>query len=206
MRSKSERIPRREPQRRTSEEIVEAILDATAELIGETGNVTSVTTNHVAERAGVSIGSLYRYFPDKESIVAALDLRYRRASAARFLASLADFETDFAGAVRHVVRTFMEDGPEPHVRAALMRDVPASWVASNASEVWNQAVQVAASALVRIRPQLDINEARSRVFFAIHATQGLSAGILLWPAEGVTREKIIEMLAHQIEAVLLAPS
>lgn len=202
----SERTARREPQCRTSEQIVDAILDAAAALVGETGNVTGITTNHVAERAGVSIGSLYRYFPDKESIVAALDLRYRRASGARFLSRLAEFETDFAGALRQALRTFIEDGPAPDVRAALMRDVPAAWVASNARQVWDQVVQIAASALLRIRPQLTVNEARTRVFFAIHATQGVTAGLLLWPVEGVAREDIIETTARQLEATLLAPA
>ena len=205
MHRKSERSPRREPRLRTSEEIVAAILDATSDLIGEMGGLPSITTNHVAERAGVSIGSLYRYFPDKESIIAALDLRYRRASAARFLTGLADFETDFPGALRRALRSFTEDGAEPHVRAALMRDVPVSWIASNASQVWNQVVHLAASALVRIRPELAMDAACKRVFFAVHATQGLTAGLLLWPVEGVTRDDIIEMFAVQLETVLLAP-
>ncbi len=206
MSRKSERLPRREPRRRASEDVVDSILIAAAALIGEMGNLADVTTNHVAERAGVSIGSLYRYFPDKESIVAALDLRHRRASAVRFLRSLADFETDFVGALRRAVRSFIEDGPEPHVRAALMRDVPAAWVSSNARQIWSEVVELAASSLVRIRPQLSMDEARTRVFYGIHAAQGLSAGLLLWPVDGVTRERIIEMLAQQLEAVLLAPA
>ena len=201
----SERKPRRQPQRRTSEQIVEAILDAAAELIGETGNLVAVTTNHVAERAGVSIGSLYRYFPDKESIVAALDSRHRRASAARFMASLADFERDFGGAVRNALRTFMEEGPEPAVRAALMRDVPAAWVASAAGDIWAQVVHLGASVLVRICPGLEEREARTRVFLAIHGAQGLSAGLLMWPLEGVTRDDVIELYACQVERMLLAP-
>jgi AcrR family transcriptional regulator len=200
----SERAPRREPQRRTSEEIVDAILDAAAQLISESGSVDRLTTNHVADCAGVSIGSLYRYFPDKESIVAALDLRYRRASAARFLTSLADFETDFPAAIRRALRAFTQDG-DPRVRAAMMRDVPAAWVASNAREIWNHVVHVAASALVRIRPQLTMDEARKRVFFAVHATQGVTWGLLLWPVEGVTRDDMIDLFARHLERILLDP-
>jgi AcrR family transcriptional regulator len=51
-----------------------SMLDATARLLETTG-FAGLTTNHVAELAGVSIGSLYEYFPDKETIVAELARR-----------------------------------------------------------------------------------------------------------------------------------
>lgn len=50
------------------------MLDATARLL-ETGGFAQLTTNHVAQLAGVSIGSLYEYFPDKETLVAELTRR-----------------------------------------------------------------------------------------------------------------------------------
>lgn len=53
---------------------VERILDAAAHVFGERGYAAS--TNHVAERAGVSIGSLYQYFPDKDALLVALHDRH----------------------------------------------------------------------------------------------------------------------------------
>ena len=50
---------------------VEAILDATARVLVREGYART-STNRVAAVAGVSIGSLYQYFPNKESLVAAL--------------------------------------------------------------------------------------------------------------------------------------
>jgi AcrR family transcriptional regulator len=50
---------------------VEAILVATARLLPDHG-VDRATTNQIAELAGVSIGSLYQYFPNKDSIFARL--------------------------------------------------------------------------------------------------------------------------------------
>lgn len=51
-----------------------SMLDATARLLETTG-FAALTTNHVADLAGVSIGSLYEYFPDKETLVAELTRR-----------------------------------------------------------------------------------------------------------------------------------
>ncbi|MEN7536999.1 TetR/AcrR family transcriptional regulator [Aurantiacibacter sp. DGU5] len=50
---------------------MDAILEATTHIVLRHG-YEGMTTNHVAERAGVSIGSLYQYFPSKEALVAAV--------------------------------------------------------------------------------------------------------------------------------------
>lgn len=65
---------RKIPQQKRSREMVGRLLDATATLLAERG-LDNTTTNHVAERAGVSIGSLYQYFPDKDALIEALLVR-----------------------------------------------------------------------------------------------------------------------------------
>ena len=56
---------------------VSRMLDACAELIDEVG-YDGLTTTLLAERAGVAIGSVYQFFPDKRAIVAALTHAQRR--------------------------------------------------------------------------------------------------------------------------------
>lgn len=63
--------PRKRPKQERSQATVEAILTATAHILTENG-YDQLTTNRVAERAGVSIGSLYQYFPNKEALIFAL--------------------------------------------------------------------------------------------------------------------------------------
>ena len=65
---------RRSPVQARSKRTVERILDAAAHVFGERGY--AATTNHVAERAGLSIGSLYQYFPDKDALLVALHDRH----------------------------------------------------------------------------------------------------------------------------------
>ena len=59
---------RRQPKQARARATVEAIEEAAALLL-ERGDEFGFTTNHIAERAGVSIGSLYEYFADKDDIL-----------------------------------------------------------------------------------------------------------------------------------------
>src|SRR5262245_20290377 len=67
---------RRIPQQVRATETAAAILEAAAQVL-ETGGMAAFTTNAVAERAGVSIGTLYQYFADKNAIALALARRER---------------------------------------------------------------------------------------------------------------------------------
>jgi len=60
--------PRRLPLQRRSRETVAAILEAAAKVFGERG-YWEATTNHIADVAGVSVGSLYEYFPNKDALI-----------------------------------------------------------------------------------------------------------------------------------------
>ena len=66
---------RRSPSQKRSQERVERMLHAATTLIAEAGS-DAMRMGEVAERAGVSIGSLYQYFPDKAAIVRTLAERY----------------------------------------------------------------------------------------------------------------------------------
>lgn len=68
-------LTRREPKQKRSQQTVEAVLEA-VQLVVKRHGMRAITTNRIAEAAGVSIGSLYQYFPDKRAIFAALHDRH----------------------------------------------------------------------------------------------------------------------------------
>lgn len=70
--------PRKSAKQQRSRVTIDAILEATARIVGQVG-LDRATTNRIAELAGVSIGSLYQYFPGKEALLAALIEREARA-------------------------------------------------------------------------------------------------------------------------------
>lgn len=75
--------PRRTPRQRRSQETVEVILQATAQVLAEQG-YAKASTNRIAKRAGVSVGSLYQYFPNKDALFQALIARHVHAQNASF--------------------------------------------------------------------------------------------------------------------------
>lgn len=70
MAAKPDDFQRRNPRQARSRATYDSILEAAAQVIAREGP-QGLTTNRVAERAGVSIGTLYQYFPDKAAIVLA---------------------------------------------------------------------------------------------------------------------------------------
>jgi len=68
-------VPRKPPRQDRSRTTVEAILEAAIDLLGAHGYART-STNRIAARAGVSVGSLYQYFPNKDAIVTALFERH----------------------------------------------------------------------------------------------------------------------------------
>lgn len=85
----NERDAKRKPIQKRARHKVELILEATLQLL-EKGGLEQLTTNAVAETAGVSIGALYQYFPNKVSILDALADREAAAQAERILAAIED--------------------------------------------------------------------------------------------------------------------
>ncbi len=77
--------PRRTPRQQRSQETVEVILQATAQVLAEHGYAKS-STNRIAKRAGVSVGSLYQYFPNKDALFQALIERHVSAQNDAFSA------------------------------------------------------------------------------------------------------------------------
>jgi len=74
-RIESESPPRRAPVQMRSQQTVRRVLDAASMLLQRV-SLEEITTTRIAEEAGLSIGALYRFFPDKQSIIDAIAVRH----------------------------------------------------------------------------------------------------------------------------------
>lgn len=106
------RIPvrkRRVPSQRRASDTVSIILEAAAQVL-EAGGLPAFTTNAVAQRAGVSIGTLYQYFANKDVLIVALarqEVRNGLQSVGRAMQGDPELGTSVEGRVRAVVRAMV---------------------------------------------------------------------------------------------------
>ena len=117
--------PRKAPSQDRSRATVDVILDAAARILVK-GGYEAFTTNRVAEMAGVSVGSLYQYFPNKESLLAELMRRHVNEMEHGFNEITEDaarrpLSETVRALVEHTVRAHLVD---PELHRVLSEEVP----------------------------------------------------------------------------------
>lgn len=117
--------PRKRPRQARSKATVDTILEATTRVLVKQG-FDGLSTNAVATAAGVSIGSLYQYFPNKEALVSALIDRHMEDMNAAILAELTRVaKLPLAEAARAVIElTIKAHAIDPDLHRVLTEQVP----------------------------------------------------------------------------------
>lgn len=117
--------PRKSPSQERSRQTVQRILDAAARVFHEQG-YTGATTNDIADEAGVSIGSLYQYFPNKDALLVALTRRHIELttdSLATLLNSM-PLRPQFEAVLRLVVDFLVEQHDLDDLHLLVMHSAP----------------------------------------------------------------------------------
>ena len=123
-RRKAQISSRRRPKQARSSDLVSAILEAAVQVLAKEGG-KRFTTARVAERAGVSVGSLYQYFPNKASILFRLQSDEWRQTSELMRSILEDDSQPPLERLRHLVHAFIRsECEEADMRSALEEAAP----------------------------------------------------------------------------------
>jgi AcrR family transcriptional regulator len=177
---------RRRPQQRRARQTVDAVLDAVARILKREG-MKAVTTNRIAEVAGVSIGSVYQYFPDKRAIFVALHERHiqeiDRLVEAKLFEHAASPVEDLIGAMMEAM--IEAHATDPELYELLLTEVPhrAEGTRDFAVRLHGAFRLAVASRAHDLRSRRDLDKV---VFVVTHMVESLSHGAVLRRPPGLS--------------------
>lgn len=167
--------PRKSPNQGRAKATVAAILDATARILAEDG-FAAVNTNRVAEVAGVSVGSLYQYFPNKGALVGAVAVRHAEAMAAIVAAGVRAAAADpLPDLVKTLIRSIMQAHAEnPKLRRAIIEELPRIGRPARLAEL-KQTIQRSVAALLNARhSRIKVKDISMAAFVIVNTVEHLT--------------------------------
>jgi len=167
--------PRKRPRQTRSKVTVDTILAATARVLVKHG-FDGLTTNGVAAAAGVSIGSLYQYFPNKEALVAALIEQHVEQMNAAILSELTRVaQLPMAEAIRAVIElTIRAHSIEPELHRVLIEQVPRVGRMARLAAADGICQRMLAGILAARRDELAIRDPETSAFVIVAAIEAIT--------------------------------
>jgi AcrR family transcriptional regulator len=185
-----QKTPRKMASQRRSRATVQALVEATARILIKEG-FARASTNKIAATAGVSIGSLYQYFPSKEALVAAVIERH-----AQELSQVAS-DTFLRVASRPIeiaVRELVAAGinahrVDPKLHRVLDEEVPRTGRLENVDAVLRSASTLLRSYLEAHRSEIDVADLDLAAFILVTTVEALTHAAVLHRPDVLTDEK-----------------
>ena len=191
---------RRAPRQARAESTIGVIFSATLQLL-ETDGPEKLNTNRIAARAGVSVGTIYQYFRDKDDILAALAER-RAADVRDAIADLVINRPDM-GSVRPIIQALthsFEDAPRG--RAALLD----AMYRRRGEDGGLQEHHLAFLAAIEGKARIDVELTPERAFVLTHAPVSLLRAAAAEPELGLDPARLEDELVRLLEAYIAALS
>lgn len=194
---------RKKPQQARSKRAVTDLIEATAEVIAERG-LDSTTTNHIAERAGVSVGSLYQYFADKDELVAAVMLELSREIMAAVDATLSGLmEDDTESVVRGLLNAALDEmEKQPQLYLELTRRWDKQGGLAGVDALEEHMMEACRRYILRNHKRLQVENLPAALFVIINATLFTVMRHLSLPNPAISRQELIDELSAMIAAYL----
>lgn len=193
-RKKATTRPRRAARQERSQATVDAILEAATRLFAE-GGLDQVNTNHIAELAGVSIGSLYQYFPSKEAILGELIDRHAEQTIAALAAKLGEFDVRPIPAVlREIVEILLQaDTIDVNLHRVFLDRLPdAGRIEQRSGEIRRVTTAVRQLLLERRGDELSVGDRDVASVVLVHALEAVTNAVVFEFPDRLRDPKLVD--------------
>ena len=198
--------PRKMPSQARSRATVDAILAATARVVVKVG-FDRATTNQIADAAGVSVGSLYQYFPSKEALVAALLERHQETMRELVVEGLAAARAlPLDQAVRAMIELMMRaHAVDPALHRVLMEQVPRTGRLGKRYDFERAMLATIAAYLEERKAELAIDDVELSAFIVVAAVEAITHGVVLYQPERLRDARLVDELTGMVVGYLMGP-
>jgi AcrR family transcriptional regulator len=185
--------PRKKPAQARAQATVDAILSAAARIF-ETHGYRAGTTNRIAERAGVSIGSLYEYFPGKDAILIALARRHMGEGLVIVRTMLGaagptDAVPDFLEQVVRAMVVLHEK--EPRLHRVLFEETPLPATLRRELAESEAALVTIVGNLLALRSDVRTSDPTLTAWFIVHLVESMTHRFVLYPPASCDADRFV---------------
>jgi len=195
--------PRKSASQERSRRTVNAILEATARVLMKEG-YDRASTNKIAVVAGVSIGSLYQYFPSKEALVAAVSERHSNEVLQLMRSALVKVA---ARPIEVAAREFVSVAIDAHrvnpkLHRVLAEQVPRIGRLENVEAINQDVYALIRGYLDGHRDEIDVADADVAAFICVTAVEALTHAAVLRRPEILNDEKAEQFVDEVTDLVV----
>jgi AcrR family transcriptional regulator len=167
--------PRKRASQARSRATVDALIEATARILVRDG-FDGASTNRIAREAGVSVGSLYQYYPGKEALVVAVIERHNRDLMQVVREALADVETEpLEPATRRLVAAAIAaHRVDPKLHRVLAEQTPRTGALANVEAFSSETYALFRAYLERRRDELRAVDLELAAFVCVTSIEALT--------------------------------
>jgi len=172
--------PRKLASQERSRTTVDSLIEATARILVKEG-FDKASTNHIADVAGVSIGSLYRYYPSKEALVAAVIERHQQEIMQTVRSELARASTEpLDKAMRQFVAIAVKaHSLDPQLHRVLAEQIPRVGKLEKLETFSRENFSLFRAYLESVRDELGVDDLELASFVCVTAIEALTHNAVL---------------------------
>jgi AcrR family transcriptional regulator len=185
--------PRKTPRQKRARDTVAALLKATAQVLVREG-YDRASTNRIAQVAGVSIGSLYQYFPSKEALVGELIDRHVEGQLALFQEKLAEVgNPSLRTASREIIKAMLEvHRVDPKLHKVVAEQVPRLGRLNQLFEFSRRIEEILRIYLESRRDEILPKNLEHAAFVLVHAVEAITHAAVIDRPQYIDDNRLID--------------